>query len=207
MKENKIDTIFFDIGGVLIDIHPKRTYKHIGKCIGIPSKDIELAFPITAHERYEKGEINSKEWYEAVYRSLPKGSSLEEKDFWFAWRLVLGKQTEVIDILRLLKKHYSIWLLSNTNPHHIKDEIKIRYDFLNEVDGAIYSFDVGKIKPDPEIFHISVNAARTKFENCVFIDDLKSNIESAKKIGILSFQYTSTDQLIKDLINHGLKGL
>ena len=113
----------------------------------------------------------------------------------------------VIDILRLLKKHYSIWLLSNTNSHHIKDEIKIRYDFLDEVDGAIYSFDVGKIKPDPEIFHISVNAARTKFENCVFIDDLKSNIESAKKIGILSFQYTSTDQLIKDLINHELKGL
>ena len=207
MKENKIDTIFFDIGGVLIDIHPERTYEHIGKCTGIPSKDIELAFPITAHEKYEKGEINSKEWYEAVSKSLPKWSSLEEKDFWFAWRLVLGKQTEVIDILRLLKKHYSIWLLSNTNSHHIKDEIKIRYDFLDEVDGAIYSFNVGKIKPDPEIFYISINAARTKFENCVFIDDLKSNIESAKKIGILSFQYTSTDQLIKDLINHGLKGL
>ena len=101
--------------------------------------------------------------------------------------MLLGKQTEVIDILRSLKKHYSIWLLSNTNSHHIKDAIKIRYDFLDEVDGAIYSFDVGKIKPDPEIFYISVNSARTKFENCVFIDDLKSNIESAKKIGILFF--------------------
>ena len=206
-EKNKIDTIFFDIGGVLIDIHPEKTFKYIGKCIGISAKDIELSFPIKSHEKYEKGEINNREWYEAVSKSLPEGSNLKEKDFWFAWKLLLGKQTDVIEILRLLKEHYSIWLLSNTNPQHIKDEIKIRYDFPDEVDGAIYSFDVGKIKPDPEIFYIAVNSAKTKFENCVFIDDLKSNIKSAKKNGILSFLYVSTDQLIEDLIDNGLKGL
>ena len=120
---------------------------------------------------------------------------------------MLGQQTDVIKILRLLKKHYSVWLLSNTNPRHIKDEIKIKYDFPYEIDGAIYSFDVGKIKPDPDIFYVAVSSANTKFENCIFIDDLKSNVESAKKIGILSFQYVSTDQLIEDLIYNGIKGL
>tara|TARA_B100001996_G_scaffold381497_1_gene371042 strand:+ start:884 stop:1513 length:630 start_codon:yes stop_codon:yes gene_type:complete len=204
---NNIDTIFFDIGGVLIDIHPKKTFKYIGKCIGLSSKDIELSFPINSHEKYEKGEISDRKWYEAVFKSLPVGSNLKEKDFWLAWRLFLGKQTNVIEILRLLKKHYSVWLLSNTNPRHIEDEIKIKYDFPNEIDGAIYSFEVGKMKPDPEIFYVAVNSANTKFENCVFIDDLKSNVDSAKKIGILSFQYVSTNQLIRDLINHGIKVL
>ena len=207
MKKNKIDTIFFDIGGVLIDIHPEKTYKYIGKQIGLSAEDIELSFPVNSHGKYEKGEISNKEWYQAVSKSLPERSNLKEEDFWLAWRLLLGKQTDVVEVLRSLKEHYSIWLLSNTNPQHIKDEIKIRYDFLDEVDGAIYSFDVGRIKPDPEIFSIAVNAAKTKFGNCVFIDDLKSNVKSAKKSGILSFQYVSTTQLIVDLINHGLKGL
>tara|TARA_Y100001960_G_C14496641_1_gene739399 strand:+ start:119 stop:742 length:624 start_codon:yes stop_codon:yes gene_type:complete len=207
MNKNKIDTIFFDIGGVLIDIHPEKTYKYISDCTGLNEKEIELSFPIDSHENYEKGKISNRDWYKAVRDSLPDKSNLKEKDFWFAWSLLLGQQTDVIKILRLLKKHYSVWLLSNTNPRHIKDEIKIKYDFPYEIDGAIYSFDVGKIKPDPDIFYVAVSSANTKFENCIFIDDLKSNVESAKKIGILSFQYVSTDQLIEDLIYNGIKGL
>lgn len=207
MNKNKIDTIFFDIGGVLIDIHPEKTYKYISDCTGFTVKEVELSFPIDSHENYEKGKISDSDWYKAFRDSLPAGSNLKEKDFWFAWSLLLGRQSDVIEILRLLKKHYSVWLLSNTNPRHIKDEIKIKYDFPHEIDGAIYSFDVGKIKPDPEIFCVAVNSANTKFENCIFIDDLKSNVESAKKIGILSFQYISTDQLIEDLINNGINGL
>ena len=36
---------------------------------------------------------------------------------------------------------------------HINHEIKTKYEFINEIDGAIYSYDVGYIKPDPKIFY------------------------------------------------------
>jgi len=206
-KKSKIDTIFFDIGGVLINIHPERTYQYISDCTGVSLEKIMSSFPLDSHEKYEMGLINDREWYKAVYKSMPKGTILIEKDFWLAWELLLGEQTDVIKIIKALKKQYSIWLLSNTNPRHINHEIKTKYEFINEIDGAIYSYDVGCIKPDPKIFYRAVKNAGTKIDNCIFIDDLKSNVESAKNVGIISIQFVSIKKLIEDLISIGVNGL
>ena len=40
-----IKTIFFDIGGVLIDISFRRTSKFISDCIDVPVSKIEETFP------------------------------------------------------------------------------------------------------------------------------------------------------------------
>ena len=40
-----IKTIFFDIGGVLIDIHPEKTYQYISECVDLSPDIIEKKFP------------------------------------------------------------------------------------------------------------------------------------------------------------------
>ena len=50
--------------------------------------------------------------------------------------MLLGEETDVIDILIKLKKSYRIWLLSNTNPSHIKNEVENNNVFPQLVDGA-----------------------------------------------------------------------
>ena len=125
-----IKTIFFDIGGVLIDIHPEKTYQYISDCVDLSPDIIEKKFPWEAHNEYEKGYISDRDWFMAVKEALPQPCCLKESDFWKGWKLLLGEEKKTLSILQKLKSNYNIWLLSNTNSKHIQDEIEINYLLL-----------------------------------------------------------------------------
>ena len=50
-----ITTIFFDIGGVLINIHPERILQYLSDCTDVSVEDVRKCFPMEAHDQYEKG--------------------------------------------------------------------------------------------------------------------------------------------------------
>ena len=206
VNDKQIKVIFFDIGNVLLKIHPERMISKISNCVNIPYEVVESAFPQHAHDSYERGKITDYEWYMSCKTALPQSNSLSEDQFWESWSLLLGDETDVVDILIKLKKNYKIWLLSNTNPMHIKNEIEGRYVFQKLVDGSIYSYDVGYRKPGKEIYNIACDSAEVNPENSIFIDDLEENIIGANKVGINSIHYKNTIELLKELkrlnINH-----
>ena len=196
-----ITTVFFDIGGVLIDIHPDRTYQYLSDCIDIDKSIIKECIPWDAHAEYEKGLINDREWFFAIKESLPQPCCLKESEFWKGWMLLLGREKETLKILKRLRTRYNIWLLSNTNPRHIQDEIEKRYFFPKLVEGAIYSFDVGCRKPDEDIYRIAMkNANVNDPRDCLFIDDLIENVQAAKGLGMNAIHFKSTTQLKEELI-------
>ena len=199
-----IKTIFFDIGGVLINIHPNRTFEYLSDCIDIDKSIIKKNFPWDEHNNYEKGFLSDKEWYLAVKDSMPQPCCLKELDFWIGWKLLLGQEKRTLEILRNLKGRYSIWLLSNTNPKHIQDEIEKRYLFPSLVNGAVYSFDVGVRKPEKEIYEIAMQRANANPQECLFIDDLLENIQAAKQIGIEGIHFISSEQLKQELVHLGI---
>ena len=206
VNDKQIKVIFFDIGDVLIKIHPERMISKISDCANIPYEVVESAFPQNAHDIYERGKMTDYDWYMSCKTALPQNNSLSEDQFWESWSLLLGDETDVVDILIKLKKNYKIWLLSNTNPMHIKNEIKSKYVFQKLIDGSIYSYDVGYRKPEKEIYHIACDSAEVNPENSIFIDDLEENIIGANKVGIKGIQYKNTIELLKELtllnINH-----
>ena len=199
-----IKTIFFDIGGVLIDIHPERTYQYLSDSADVEVNMVKESFPWDAHDQYERGIMNNEDWFITYKESLPQPCCLKRSDFWNAWKLLLGEEKNTVNILEALNKQYSIWLLSNTNPKHIQDEIEKRYLFPSLVNGAVYSFDVGVRKPEKEIYEIAMQRANTKPQECLFIDDLLENIQAAKQIGIEGIHFRSSEQLKQDLVHLGI---
>lgn len=199
-----IKTIFFDIGGVLIDISFRRTSKFISDCIDVPVGKIEETFPSLIHNRYEKGLISNHDWFIKYKKSLPQPCNLKEVDFWKAWSLLLGKETKVVSLMGKLKTRYSIWLLSNTNPKHINDEIENNYRFPKLIDGAIYSFNVGFRKPEKEIYIKAAKLAKSKPDECFFIDDLRDNIQAAKEVGFHGVHFKSYEKLVTYLNKEGV---
>jgi putative hydrolase of the HAD superfamily len=199
-----ITTIFFDIGGVLLNIHPERTFQYLSDCLDIKPDDIKINFPWDAHNDYEKGRLTNKEWFIAFKDSFPQPCCLKESDFWRAWQLLLGEEKKTVQLLETLSETYSVWLLSNTNPKHIQDEIEKRYLFPQLIDGAVYSFNVGYRKPEESIYRIAAHNANVLPENCIFIDDRYENINAATEVGFTGIQYFSTEQLIEDLTQLGI---
>ena len=204
MNGKKITTIVFDIGGVLLDIHPEKTYQYISDSTDINVDIVKNRFPWDVHDEYEKGNLTNKEWFFAFRDSLPQPCCLKETDFWKAWSLLLGKEKKTVDLLGVLSQSHSTWLLSNTNPKHIQDEVEKKYLFPSLVDGTIYSFDARCRKPDRQIYDCLLERSQTEPEECIFIDDLIENVEAARLIGIHAIHYSNYNLLSKELKDLGV---
>jgi len=184
-----IKTIFFDIGGVLLNIHPDRTIKQLSDVTNLTEQEIENSFPEIAHHKYERGEISDAEFFKAVKNELPKSNNLTEKEFWYAWSLLVGEETDVVKIMNRLTKKYPVWLLSNTNPYHIIEED--RFKLFEKITGGIYSFEVGSRKPEEDIYLKALEIANTTAEKSLFIDDLIENVEMARSLKLNAIHFKS----------------
>tara|TARA_Y100000780_G_scaffold219950_1_gene226750 strand:- start:2501 stop:3127 length:627 start_codon:yes stop_codon:yes gene_type:complete len=196
---SKINFIVFDIGGVLLDIYPDRMVQYISDVTEISPKIIRDCFPEDIHEEYERGQISDYEWFVSYKKALLQPNCLKEADFWEAWNRLLGQETNVVDIMMKLKNTYSVWLLSNTNQRHVRNEIEKKYVFSQLADGTIYSFEEGARKPEKEIFNIAAEKIGADLNTCLFIDDKKENVTSAKSAGFLGLHYIDTQRLERDL--------
>ncbi|MEE8478388.1 MAG: HAD family phosphatase [Candidatus Neomarinimicrobiota bacterium] len=192
-----INTIFFDIGGVLLNIYPERTIQHLSDLTKLSNNEIVAAFPEEAHHEYERGEISDSEFYNEVKRKLSISNNLTEEQFWQAWSLLVGEETEVVKIMNNLTSKYPVWLLSNTNPYHILKEE--RFKLFDKITGGIYSFEVGSRKPEEDIYFKALEVAGVKAEESLFIDDLLENVEMAKSLNMKAVQFKSINDLNEQL--------
>ncbi len=78
---------------------------------------------------------------------------------------------------------YLVYILSNM-PRELHLELSDLHSFFQEADGAVYSYQVGSIKPMEKIYKALLSTYQLKPEECLFIDDLELNIRAAKQLGI-----------------------
>ena len=199
MKNSTIKQIFFDIGGVLLEIDHVRSLQFWSDCTDLSIDVIKDHFPHEVHEQYEIGKLSDYEFFRAVKDALPQPNCLKEDDFWRGWNKLIVAETETVKLLSLLKQSYNVYLLSNTNPRHIKHEIASRFSFQNNVTRAFYSFDLGCRKPDTAIYLKSLELACAKAEESLFIDDLKINLEVAKSLGMKTILYKGHHKIFNEL--------
>ena len=102
---------------------------------------------------------------------------------------------------------YNIWLLSNTNPKHINNKLKLFSDFFEFINGAIYSFEVGLRKPDPNIYSKALKSSNAVASESLLIDDLIENIDAAKKLGWNTIHYKNDNLLKQELQVLGIETL
>jgi FMN phosphatase YigB (HAD superfamily) len=198
-----IKTVFFDIGGVLVNIHPERTVEYIGLKANVPREVVEASFPEEEHHKYELGQIKDQDFFNAVKSNLPITNTLQESDFWTGWEMMIGQETETANILDEIAQSHSVWIVSNTNPHHIRNEAS-RFTFLHNAHGAVFSFDVNTRKPEPAIYLKALELAGADPEESLFIDDVQANIQQAEKLGFHGIHFITVDSMVKKMQALGL---
>jgi putative hydrolase of the HAD superfamily len=184
-----IKHIFFDIGGVLLEIDHVRSLQYWSDCTDLSIDVIKDHFPYEVHEQYEIGKITDNEFFQAVKDGLPQPNCLKEDDFWRGWNKLIVAETETVELLPIFKNSYKVYLLSNTNPKHIKHVVEERFSFQNNVHKAFYSFDLGCRKPDEAIYLKALEMAGAKPEESLLIDDMEANVEQAIGVGFYTIHY------------------
>jgi putative hydrolase of the HAD superfamily len=103
-------------------------------------------------------------------------------------------------LLQHLRKHYRLFLLSNTNSIHFKVYMRefseqFGYDFESLFEKTFWSFRVGMRKPEAEIFRMVLQSCNLKAEETLFVDDTATNIEAATALGIPARLLAAGEQL------------
>jgi len=119
--------------------------------------------------------------------------------FFNHWKEMLTPITQNIQILRELKANdYKIYFLSN----YIKeafDYVQNRYEFFTLADGKVISSEIKLVKPEKKIYQFLLEKYNLNPEQCVFIDDLESNLLQAHSLKIQTIHYLKDTDLRSEL--------
>ncbi len=194
-----IKAFIFDAGGVLIDNPWPGMQAHYAKHLGVK----EEAFA-TTHEKYAyeymKGHFKEDEYWKLVcgelHVSTPKIPLLWREGIAKAW----SEKKEVFSVIAKLKeKRYKIGLLSNTELPSVPHFQEKKYPHFDVV---VLSCLEGMIKPDKEIYELTVKRLAITPQEALFIDDKKENVEGAKKVGLHAIHFTDVHSFKKGIRKH-----
>lgn len=114
-------------------------------------------------------------------------------------RAALTPIESTVALLRELRaRSFRLYGLSNMSAT-IFAYLEGRHDFFKLFDGIVVSAAVKLLKPEPEIYEHLRERFGLDFGESVFIDDHLPNVESARRVGLPAIQFTSAEQVRRDL--------
>lgn len=196
-----IKTVIFDIGNVLVDFDWKTFFRKF-----CPDEDTFAAFSHATVKSKEWNEIDRGIWTEqellnAFIRNAPELKEIIIKSFENLKGIITPYDYTIPWIRELKAKGLQVLVLSNFSEKFYND-CKDEMNFLEETDGGFLSYRVKLIKPDPAIYKLLLERYHLKASECVFLDDLKHNIDTAKNLGINTILFTGkedADRKLKEL--------
>jgi 2-haloacid dehalogenase len=190
-----IDTVVFDLGGVLIDWNPRYV---------LTDDELVIALDIDGAQR-ELDLGTPLDRVHATWRDT-YADRVEHVDRYFhGWHdTVAGALDDVVDVLEELRERpLGLYALSNFSGDLFR-EVSPRFEFLKWFDGLLISGDEGIIKPDPAIYELLLDRFSLTARRTVFIDDRVENIQAARAAGLVGIHFHSASQLRRELVERGV---
>ena len=194
-----INTIIFDLGGVLLDWNPQYVYKgyfesqekhdHFFASICTPDWNEEQDAGRSIVEATQLLVAQHPEWEQSI------------RDYYGRWTEMLkGPIPETVELFRQLKEsgRYKIYALTNwqADLFHIA---LVRYNFLHWFDGRVVSGEEGTRKPFPDFYQILLDRYNVNPSQALFIDDNLRNVKGAEVLGIQGYHFTGPAKGVAEL--------
>ena len=193
-------SVILDYGLVLCLPPTKEAVDRMAEVFGI---DRETFWSLYEKNRgpYDRGDLDGTEYWSRF--ASDAGTSIDEG----ATRSLRTWDIEMWSRLNeplmrwarnLRSAGYRTAVLSNL---HIEFAAHVRKNcpWLEHFDYPVFSSEVRCIKPDREIYEHCLRRLRVDPAEAIFLDDREANIRAAREKGITALQYSTTDQLRKDL--------
>ncbi|MBP0902520.1 HAD family hydrolase [Mariniflexile gromovii] len=201
----QIDTIIFDLGGVLVDWNPE--YVFLDAFDGDRKKMAWFFENICTHDWNE----NQDAGYPLAQATQDLVDKFPEyahyiKMYYGQWENMLGGAIEgTVKILETFIKSdkYKVVALTNWSSETFPIAQK-HFEFLQWFEGIVVSGDEKTRKPFKDIYDITLERFNITPEHAIFIDDNLRNIEASSALGINSIHFESPEKLIQQLKNYNI---
>ncbi len=202
-KHPAIKAVIFDLGNVLVNYDVEKAAKRFSAASGLSTREIWKRFFLSRFEQaFTRGDISTREFHRSACETL--GVSIPLKVFSHYWNDIFWENPGMERLLVRIKKHYPLYLISNTNALHY-NHIKKHFKLLRHFDRKFPSHEVGARKPDLRIYRRVLKKIGLRPEETVFIDDMKSFILGARKVGMHAIRFKGRLALLKSLRKLGIR--
>lgn len=189
--------IIFDIGNVVLEWQPEHVLQSVFSVSNMPMM-MEQTFLSPEWLAYDQGLISTKDLKEQLADKLECSNTAMEA---LLQNVVIALRPipEMIELLTKLKAlGYPIYALTNM-PSDIFRSLLEEHPFWKLFDDIVVSSHIKLAKPDPQIFEFILAKHQLKAAECIFLDDSKANIASAKTLGFTTIKVINFQQAIDDL--------
>ncbi|MDD5512186.1 MAG: HAD family phosphatase [Candidatus Omnitrophica bacterium] len=205
MEKQLIRVIIFDLGNVLIDFDHSIAARRISRfCDKTPQEIFELFFSSGITTLFERGKISPDDFFLKVKEMLKL--KINYDNFVHIWNEIFflsAKNRAVFALANSLRANQRIIVLSNINILHF-EYLKKYFPIFSIFERVFTSFELGAVKPDPEIYNKVMEILGVPAENIFYTDDRPELVASADNLGIRSVVFDTPVQLRRDLSRAGV---
>ena len=188
-----IKNAIFDMGNVMSIYDPESYLNGFVDRPEIVQAVLRELFGGPEWKMLDAGSITEKEAVTRVKARIPQYAA--EVSFamknWHCMLTVMPGMTDIVSDLK--EKGLKIYLLSNTSLRFYRYYKNV--EVFRLFDGFIISAKEKLVKPDPAIFRRACERFRLLPEECLFVDDMRENINSAGGIGMIGHRFAGAEEL------------
>lgn len=198
-----INTVLFDLGNVILPFDVMRLAKRLTAFTYLSDNEIvDRLWNDHIADHFETGKMSPDEYFSHI-SEVCRFKNLSFDEFIPIFNAIFDEDLEIIALVERLKGRYKLGIISNTNAIHVAHITK-RYSYLGHFDRHWWSNETGVRKPDPAIYKMALSHFSIQPAEAVFIDDLHTNIASARKLGINAIHYRGLKTLEIELSKLGV---
>lgn len=195
------DLVLFDLGGVLYEpggVGPLRALSGIESDEELWHRWLSCRWA----KAYERGQCSDDDFARGVVDDW--GLQIEPADFMAAFASwPEGPYDGAEDLLRATMAVRPVGCLSNTNDLHWQAHFR-HWQVLDELEFRFLSYELGMVKPDPEIFEAVAARVPVSPDKVLFIDDNVLNVDAAREAGFRAERAQRVDEARQVLVAAGV---
>jgi putative hydrolase of the HAD superfamily len=194
--------VVFDYGMVLSGPPFLEAREELKRITGLSHEAFESLYWTDRHA-YDRGELTGLEFWRKFVSDARLGLSdakIAELNDWDACMWTTFNPEMLNWHKQLKEKGLKTGILSNMGDS-VLESIERKFNWIADFDVLIWSYQHRMAKPEPAIYRLLLEQLGTAAEETLFLDDKLENIEAARHLGIQSLQFSTVDQLRRDLIS------
>jgi epoxide hydrolase-like predicted phosphatase len=187
-KQNQFRALVWDLGGVILRTEDLSFRERWERRFGLEPWGLEkLIFRSKMSKLASIGKASTEDIWNSVQEKLGlTNSELEQLrvDFFAGDRI----DEELLAFIRRLKGQVKIGMITNAWPD-IRPWMEEQAGIADAFDHIVISSEVGMVKPQKEIYWLSLSGLDVAAEEALFIDDFVENIEGAEAVGMHAIHF------------------
>jgi len=175
-------SIIFDLGKVLVDFDYSIAARKITTHSSKVPEDLHLflsSSPLLVE--YESGRLTRKQFFDAVREAVGFHGDITGFGKFFA-EIFSPIEPMIALHAELRRRGLPTYIFSNTNDLAV-EHIRRDFPFFGHFDGYILSYEIGAMKPQPQIYEAMEKMSGRRGAEIIYIDDRLENVKAGSARG------------------------